>query len=87
MSTTPRPTSAPQQLEGRVLGSYRVTGVLGRGGMGSVCVGTHTATGARVALKVLHPELARDGETVQRFFREARLVQAVRHANIVEVVD
>jgi serine/threonine protein kinase len=40
-----------------------------------------------VAVKILRPELAVDGVLVQRFFNEARATSAIRHPNIVEVID
>ena len=41
-----------------VEGRYRVMKVLGEGGMGTVFLAEHTLIKRRVAIKVLHPELA-----------------------------
>ncbi len=68
-------------------GRYEVVKLLGRGGMGAVYEATHHAIGRRVALKLLHPEYGRNASVVQRFLQEARAVNAVRHRNVVEVID
>lgn len=70
-------------LEGR----YVIDRPLGRGGMGAVFEGRHVGLGRRVAIKLLHPELARETEHVARFRREAKVVGALRHPHIVEVLD
>ncbi|MCP4503559.1 MAG: serine/threonine protein kinase [Deltaproteobacteria bacterium] len=72
---------------GTILGSYRIEALLGRGGMGAVYRGTHIRLRRRVALKVLHPELVHNRKICDRFFSEARAVNQVRHANVVEVTD
>ncbi len=79
------PVAGP--LEGRTLGSYRVLGLLGRGGMGSVYLAEHAVIGRKAAIKVLNPEIAADPEAVSRFFTEARAVNDIRHPNIIEVTD
>ena len=74
-------------LAGRVLARYRLVTELGSGGMGSVWFAEHVSIGRRAAVKVLDPVLARDDRLVDRFFAEARAVNAIRHPNIVDVVD
>jgi hypothetical protein len=59
-----------------VIGEYRLRGQLGHGGMGRVYLGTSPA-GRAVAVKVLHPELARDGAFLHRFEREVAAARAV----------
>jgi serine/threonine-protein kinase len=71
---------------GHVLGNYRLVRTLGEGGGGTVYEGEHVALGRRMALKVLHPEIATP-EIVERFFDEARAVNQIRHPNIVDVED
>jgi serine/threonine protein kinase/tetratricopeptide (TPR) repeat protein len=72
-------------LVGRSLGPWRLTAVLGRGGMGTVFAATKGA--AKAAVKVLHPHLvAREG-FVERFLREADAGRRVRHANVVATIE
>src|SRR3954451_24684101 len=72
---------------GEAVGNYRITKLLGEGGMGVVYLAEHPQIGRKAAVKVLHPELARDEEIVQRFFNEARAATAIRHPGIVEIFD
>ena len=72
---------------GERIASYTVTGTLGRGGYGEVLAAVHDVIGRDVAIKVLHAKWSDDPEAVRRFVAEARAVNAVRHPNIVDVVD
>jgi len=80
--TTP---DAPR--EGDTVGSYRLTKLLGSGGMGTVFLAEHHSIGRRVAIKFLLPELSHYPDIVGRFFDEARSVNRINHENIVEVFD
>jgi serine/threonine-protein kinase len=71
---------------GHVLGNYRLLKKLGEGGVGAVYEGEHVRLGRRMALKVLHPDVA-SSEIIARFFNEARAVNAIRHPNILDVED
>lgn len=66
---------------------YRVTGVLGRGGMGTVYKAEHRLLDRPVVLKVIRPELLDNAGMVQRFQREARLAARLSHPNIVAVYE
>ncbi len=70
-----------------VNGKYRLVRVLGDGGMGSVYEALHAVLGTRVAIKVLHPELARRTGLVERFLQEARVVAQIRSPHVVQVID
>ena len=70
---------------GSRVGDYRVTGLVGRGGMGVVYLAEHAATGDQVALKVLMPDLAASEELRRRFLREARYASELDHPHIVAV--
>src|SRR6185369_9034565 len=72
---------------GSTVGNYRVVKKLGSGAMGSVFLAEHPFIGKRVALKVIHSDLAENEEMVSRFFNEARAVTRIGHQNIVEVID
>src|SRR5205085_4760939 len=75
------------ELVGRDIGSYRVTKVLGKGGMGAVYMAEHPVIGSRVAFKFLHPQYATDKKIVDRFFNEARAVNVIGHDNILKILD
>ncbi|MCC7381602.1 MAG: protein kinase [Deltaproteobacteria bacterium] len=80
--------SAEQPAElGEVIGGYRLDRVLGLGGMGCVYAGTHVKLGRKAAVKVLKRSLAADSDYVSRFFDEARVVNAIRHPNIIDIFD
>ncbi|HZI05513.1 MAG TPA: serine/threonine-protein kinase, partial [Archangium sp.] len=61
--------------------------VLASGGHGAVYEAEHRILGRRAAVKVLHPHLTDQGEMLQRFVREARVVNQIRHPHIVDVYD
>lgn len=66
-------------------GKYEVVAFVGAGGMGSVYKARHTEMGNYVALKFLHPRFATDPDAVKRFQREAQIISALRHKNILSV--
>jgi serine/threonine-protein kinase len=72
---------------GSTIGSWEIVDLLGKGAMGRVYRARHVRLGREVALKVLNPEFVARPDVVQRFFREARVVNDIDHANIVEVSD
>jgi serine/threonine-protein kinase len=78
----PQDDSAPL-----VAGKYRLTRVLGRGGMGAVWEGTHATLGTRVAVKFIDPEYADSPEARNRFENEARAAAALRSKHVVEMYD
>ena len=77
----------PQKLEGVSLGKYQLREQLGHGGMASVYRAYHPQLDRFVAVKVLRGELVEDEEFLTRFQREAKIVAALRHPNIVQVFD
>jgi len=68
-------------------GRYKLVDALGKGGMGIVYAAVQEGLGRRVAVKVLDPRLAEDREQLERFRREAEVVAALGHPNIVQVTD
>ncbi|HEX4460912.1 MAG TPA: serine/threonine-protein kinase [Polyangia bacterium] len=74
-------------LIGKNIGNYLIKAKLGEGGMGTVYLGEHPLIGKRVAVKVLLEELASKEDIVARFFNEAKAVNDIGHANIVDIVD
>jgi predicted Ser/Thr protein kinase len=85
------PEGAPELLPGvragEGFGGYVLERRLGKGGMGTVFLATQLSLGRRVALKVLSEDLLRDPEFVRRFDAEARVLAALSHPNIVQVID
>jgi tRNA A-37 threonylcarbamoyl transferase component Bud32 len=72
---------------GANIGNYRVLQKIGTGGMGAVYLAEHPLIGKKIALKVIHKELATNREVVQRFFQEARAVNKIGNEHIVEIHD
>ncbi|HEX6274763.1 MAG TPA: serine/threonine-protein kinase [Polyangiaceae bacterium] len=70
-----------------VAGKYRLTRMLGRGGMGSVWEGIHATLGTRVAVKFIDAEHVESAEARRRFENEARAAAALRSKHVVEVYD
>jgi serine/threonine-protein kinase len=73
--------------EGVVAGKYRLTRLLGRGGMGAVWEGTHISLATRVAVKFIDAEYAASPEARSRFENEARAAARLRSKHVVEVYD
>ncbi len=86
--TSPRLPAAGEPIEvGSALGNYELVDLLGKGAMGRVFRARHVLLGREVAIKVLNADLAARPDIVDRFFREARVVNDIDHQNIVEVTD
>jgi serine/threonine-protein kinase len=88
---TPRAESrapAADPLIGEVLGrSYRITRVLGEGGMARLYEAEHLRIDARYAVKVIHDDLSRDPDLLARFEREARAAARIHSEHVVRLVD
>ncbi|HEY5933775.1 MAG TPA: protein kinase [Kofleriaceae bacterium] len=72
---------------GQQVARYRITRLLGKGGMGRVYLAVHPEIGSRVAIKVLSDEWADAPDVLDRFFAEARTVNLISHDNIIKVLD
>src|SRR5262249_49512668 len=70
-----------------IVGRYEVRRVVADGGMGRVYEARDNQADRRVAVKVLHPEVARDPIAVERFPREFEISASLPHDHIVEVLD
>ncbi len=68
--------------------TYLIEGLIGQGGVGCVYRARHTRIRTKLfALKVLHPEHARDAEQLARFQQEAEAAASLSHPNVVGVFD
>ena len=87
---TPRSTDErPKDSRiGLILDSkYKLIESLGEGGMGSVFRAERLHIGDEVAIKLLHHDLVREKQALERFRREARTAAMIRHPNIVSIHD
>jgi eukaryotic-like serine/threonine-protein kinase len=76
-------TLVGMQLSGR----YRLDAQIGSGGMSTVYRAFDANLERRVAIKLLHREIAADSDQLERFRREARAVAQLSHPHIVGVID
>lgn len=72
---------------GEVIGVYQLDRLLGAGSTSKVFLGTHTLLGRQAAIKVLAPELVSNADVVSRLLTEARVVNDIRHPNIIDIID
>ena len=86
-STVVRPLAKPPALGDVVAEKYRLVRALGRGGMGRIFAADHLLLGTTVALKFMHPHLARERGAAARFQREARAAAVLKSANAARIID
>jgi serine/threonine-protein kinase len=72
---------------GTQFAGYKITDVLGRGGMSVVYAAEHVSLGRMVALKLLAPQLAMNESFRERFIRESQLAASLDHPNIIPIYD
>src|SRR3989441_6631194 len=72
---------------GTQLGSYEITSLIGKGGMGEVYRARDTKLKRDVAIKILPEEFSRDADRIARFQREAAALAALNHQNIAGIYD
>ena len=70
-----------------LLGKYRVEGLIGEGGMGSVVRAMHTELEEPVAIKILLPELVESQDVVRRFLREAKSAAKLKNEHVARIID
>ncbi len=86
--STGLPLSGDPGLVGTTFaGRYRVVRMLGDGGMGAVYKAADSVLRRFVAIKLLHPAVAQNPSSVERFQREARTAAAIGHPNIIDILD
>ena len=69
------------------IGKYKITRLIGEGGMASVYEAEHEILGMKVAIKVLNPILSANAQIKERFRNEAKLMASLDHQNITKVID
>lgn len=79
-------TRVHERVGTTLMGKYRLDSVLGIGGMAAVYAATHRNT-KRVAVKILHPELAQNSNVRVHFQREGYAANSVAHRGVVQVDD
>jgi eukaryotic-like serine/threonine-protein kinase len=75
-------------LTGQLIANrYQVISLVASGGMASVYLANDQVLERKVALKVIHPHLAKDKSFVEKFQREAKMAAQLSHPNLVNVFD
>ncbi len=82
-ATELKPTEPNTNAAAQDIGPYELIRELGRGGMGTVYLAKHAASGQLCAVKTIQPGGQADEADVQRFVREATILEQLRHRHIV----
>ncbi|MFO0012724.1 MAG: serine/threonine-protein kinase [Planctomycetota bacterium] len=72
--------------EFETIGPYRVVGILGQGGMGTVYRGVHAKSREEVAIKVISVAIAQHARFRRRFDAEIQTLLRLKHPNIVQLI-
>ena len=86
-ATAQRPLHRPATAGDIIADKYRLMRMLGRGGMGRIFEADHLLLDSKVALKFMHPHLARDRAQVSRFQREARAAATLKSEYVARIID
>lgn len=84
LPTTKIPASVKEKIPDKI-GPYKIEALLEKGGMSYLYLATHPETKDPITIKVLFPEYLSNPEMVQRFFREASIIELADHPNIVKL--
>ena len=81
-------TAEHADLVGSIIAErYHVLRKLGEGGMGQVYLAEHVKMGRQSAVKVMHPAMVHDANTIARFNREAANASRIDHPNVAGIYD
>ena len=84
VAAIPKAHAAPGDADNLpVIPGYRLVRELGRGGMGIVYLAQRNSDGSQVAVKTIRPAMTISRRETDRFLREARILQQLRHSRIV----
>ena len=72
---------------GQLIGQYQIVEPLGQGAMAAVYKAYHPRLNRYVAIKMIHKAHMGEHSSISRFEREAQIVAALEHPNIVPVYD
>jgi len=86
-SVTPVRDPKDPLVTATVAGRYELRRVIANGGMGRVYESRELQQQARVAVKILHADVAEDEVNIERFRREATTSQQLDHPHVVKVMD
>src|SRR5580700_5172005 len=81
------PNAEDKRIGARLADRYEVRRVVADGGMGRVYEAIDKQNDARVAVKVLHDDVAKDEVSLERFKREYEISSLLPHQHIVSVTD
>jgi len=84
---SPVPASELADLPGQIRSRYEVSHLLGVGGFGRVYLARDRSLGRTVAIKILEDSLVLEGEILERFQNDARVLAQLNHANLIAVYD
>lgn len=80
-------TDAGDDMIGQSIGTYKIDRLIGQGSMGMVYHGIETSKQVEVAIKTMNQDGVEDDELLQRFQREARVANEIRHPNVAHVYE
>jgi len=86
-SSLPAANAEDPRVGTRLCGRYEVRRIVADGGMGRVYEGIDKETNTRIAIKVLHDDVARDEVALARFKREYEISSQLANDNVVRVLD
>lgn len=81
------PEEVIQPVDAPRIRGYRIDAMIGEGGTAKVYLARRDVDELQVVLKVLHPELCKDGRVVERFMQEFSLIQKIRSAYVTRIFD
>jgi eukaryotic-like serine/threonine-protein kinase len=71
----------------QTIGKYKLTRLIGEGGMAAVYEGVHETLQTKVAVKILNPILSTNQQIRERFVNEAKIMASFNHPNITRIID
>ncbi|NJO84679.1 MAG: serine/threonine protein kinase, partial [Blastochloris sp.] len=74
-------------LSGKTLGRFDIRACVGQGGMATVYLAQQRDLERRLALKILHPDIAHEDTMLARFRQEARSIARLEHPHIIPIYD